>query len=73
MYADLTNLPPITITIGTKECSYSQIKTFVEKLKNYNDKVNFLVGANLFHVFPLFLFREGKECHDEICKIITTS
>jgi acetyl esterase/lipase len=73
MYADLTDLPQITITIGTKECSYSQIKAFVGKLQSNNNKVNFLIGRDLFHVFPLFLFREGKKFHNEICKIITTS
>ena len=58
------------IFAGTNEIFYSDIKDYVEKLRNDGVDVKLITGKGLFHIYPLFPIPEAKDAFKEIKKEI---
>ena len=65
-----SNLPDTLIFAGENEIFYSDIKKYVENLKNDGVDVKFIVGPGLFHIYPLFPIPEARTAFNELKKEI---
>lgn len=70
IYGDNEGLAKTLIFAGTNEIFYSDIKDYVEKLKNDGVDVKLITGKGLFHIYPLFPIPEAKDAFKEIKKEI---
>lgn len=70
LFGDNSNLPDTLIFSGENEIFYSDIKKYVENLKNDGVDVKFIVGPGLFHIYPLFPIPEARTAFNELKKEI---
>ena len=70
LFGDNSNLPDTLIFAGENEIFYSDIKKYVENLKNDGVDVKFIVGSGLFHIYPLFPIPEARTAFNELKKEI---
>lgn len=70
LFGDNSNLPDTLIFAGENEIFYSDIKKYVENLKNDGVDVKFIVGPELFHIYPLFPIPEARTAFNELKKEI---
>lgn len=70
LFGDNSNLPGTLIFAGENEIFYSDIKKYVENLKNDGVDVKFIVGPELFHIYPLFPIPEARTAFNELKKEI---
>ena len=70
IYGDNEGLAKTLIFAGTNEIFYSDIKDYVEKLRNDGVDVKLITGKGLFHIYPLFPIPEAKDALKEIKKEI---
>ena len=70
LFGDNSNLPDTLIFAGENEIFYSDIKKYVENLKNDGVDVKFIVGLELFHIYPLFPIPEARTAFNELKKEI---
>lgn len=70
LFGDNSNLPDTLIFAGENEIFYSDIKKYVENLKNDSVNVKFIVGPGLFHIYPLFPIPEARTAFNELKKEI---
>ncbi|MCE5038826.1 alpha/beta hydrolase fold domain-containing protein [Staphylococcus auricularis] len=67
---DLTHLGHVTIIIGTKETLYPDAERLSHKLNEQMIPHDFIIGYNLFHVFPIFPIPERKRILNQLKQII---
>ena len=70
LFGDNSNLPDTLIFAGENEIFNSDIKKYVENLKNDCVDVKFIVGPGLFHIYPLFPIPEARTAFNELKKEI---
>lgn len=72
MMADLKDLPPIMIQVGTHEIHLDDAKDFAEKASSSGVNVTLRVWEGMVHAFPVLspLFDEAKRAMDEIGQYI---
>lgn len=68
IFGDVSNQAPTLIFAGENEIFYKDIEKYVEKLKNSNVNVKFIIGDGLFHIYPLFPIPEATNAFKEIKK-----
>ncbi len=63
LFADLANLPPVYVAVGSTEVLLSDSETLVEKINAAGGNATLRVWPKMPHVFPVFagLIPEGKE------------
>lgn len=68
LYADLSNLPPLLVQVGSAELLLSDSLRLVEKAKAVGVDVTLEVWEDLFHVFHVFAdyIPEGKQAIEKI-------
>jgi acetyl esterase/lipase len=70
LFGDNEGLADMLIFAGENEIFCSDIKKFVENLKNDGVNVRLVVGSGLFHIYPLFPIPEARVALKEIEEII---
>ncbi|MGW5518812.1 alpha/beta hydrolase [Nocardia africana] len=56
LYADLSGLPPVRVLVGTDEGLHDDAVRLVEKLRAAGGDVEFEVGDEMVHIWPVFNF-----------------
>lgn len=70
IFGDNKGLAKTLIFSGENEIFYKDIKKYVENLKKDNVDVKFIIGRELFHIYPLFPIPEARKAFKEIKKEI---
>lgn len=70
IYGECSNLPPISIYVGTNEILYDQCIALNEKLKQLRNDVEIHIGNKMGHVYPLYPIPEGKLARAQMIKFI---
>jgi len=70
LFGDNEGLAKTLIFAGENEIFFKDIKRYVDKLKNESVDVKFVIGNDLFHIYPLFPIPEAKNAFEEIKKEI---
>ena len=71
LYGDLSGLPPVTLTTGTREILYPDSVLLAEKLTAVGTECTILVGEGMIHCFPICPMPEAKEALALIWTAIT--
>jgi monoterpene epsilon-lactone hydrolase len=58
LYAELHDLPPTLILVGTHESLYDDSTRIVDKLASAGTEVEFLIAEGMTHIWPVFPFLE---------------
>ena len=66
LYGNNEGLAKTLIFAGENEIFYSDIQKYVENLKKDGVDVTFIVGKELFHIYPLFPMPEAKTAFKKI-------
>lgn len=67
LYAELHDLPPTLILVGTEECLYDDSVRYEEKSRAAGNDVDLIVGEGLYHIYPLFNFLpEGRAATERL-------
>ena len=66
LYGDNKGLPRNLIFAGTNEIFYRDIQQYVDNLKKDGVEVKFIIGEDLFHIYPLFPSSEARKAFKEI-------
>ncbi|WP_167669952.1 alpha/beta hydrolase [Nocardia mikamii] len=56
LYADLSGLPPVRVLVGTDEGLHDDAVRLVEKLRAAGGDVEFEIGEEMVHIWPIFNF-----------------
>lgn len=69
---EINNLPPILITVGTKELFYPDIKLFYNKCEKNNVDCILIEAEEMFHAFPVLgsKLEESIKCMDYIINFV---
>jgi len=72
IYADLSGLPPMLITVGTAETLYDDATRLAENAKSAGVAVTLEIGEELTHVWQIYaaLARESKDSMESIGQFI---
>lgn len=73
IYGDLSGLQNVTIFVGTNEIFYPDDELFSEKLDEAGVDVTFVVGEDMWHVYPLYATKwipEALDAFDITCETI---
>ena len=70
LFGDNSNLPRTLVFAGTNEIFYKDIAIYVQKLKDDDVDVKFVIGEGLFHIYPMFPMPEARGAFKEIKKEI---
>ncbi len=71
LYGDLSGLPPVTLTTGTREILYPDSILLAQKLTEAGTECTVLVGEGMIHCFPICPIPEAKEAQALIWNAIT--
>ncbi len=67
LYAELHDLPPTLVLVGTEECLYDDSVRYEEKSRAAGNDVELVVGEGLYHIYPLFNFLpEGRAATERL-------
>lgn len=69
-YGDMKDLPKTSLWIGTWEVLYEENVKLCEKLKESGVEVEFHVGEEMGHVYPLYPISEAESARKEIVKFM---
>ncbi|NVO19620.1 MAG: alpha/beta hydrolase [Bacteroidetes bacterium] len=69
LFGELRELPPLHISVGSKEILLDDSVSFARKAIDAGVDVTLIIGEGMCHCFPAFgnLFPEAKAAHNEIC------
>lgn len=56
LYADLKGLPPLRVLVGTDEGLHDDAVRLVEKVREAGGEVEFEIGEEMVHIWPIFNF-----------------
>ncbi len=70
--AELSNLPPILLCVGTHEIHLDDTVNFAKKAEVAGTPINLRLWEGMIHAFPILspLFPEAKEAMSDICRFI---
>lgn len=68
--ADWTPEVPVQIFVGDKEIMYPDCQRFVENLRQQHVAVDFQVGQQMFHDYPIYPIPEGQQVIKQIVEFI---
>ena len=71
LFGDLSGLPPVTLTTGTREILYPDSVLLAQKLTEAGSECTILVGEGMIHCFPICPIPEAKEAQTLIWNVIT--
>ncbi len=73
--AELSNLPPVFLCVGTHEIHLDDTINFAKKAEAAGTPITLRVWEGMIHAFPILspLFPEAKEAMADICKFIKTT
>lgn len=68
LYADLHELPPLIVCAGDHESLFDDSTRLVDKVRAAGGEVEFVVGEELLHIYPLFscILPEGQQAIERI-------
>ena len=74
LYADLSGLPPVHITVGSTEVLLSDAENLVTRINSYGGTAELSVWPKLPHVFPILgdLIPESKQAIEDMAAFIRT-
>ncbi len=74
LYADLSGLPPVHVTVGSTEVLLSDAENLVTRINTCGGTAELSIWPKLPHVFPIFgdLIPESKQAIEEIAAFIRT-
>jgi monoterpene epsilon-lactone hydrolase len=74
LYAELHDLPPILILIGTHECLFDDSSRFAAKAEAAGVEVELDIWEGMIHVWPIFadILPEGREAIEKIGNYVKT-
>lgn len=74
LYAELHDLPPILILIGTHECLFDDSSRFAAKAESAGVEVELDIWEGMIHVWPIFadILPEGREAIEKIGNYVKT-
>lgn len=67
---DISQLRDVFVCVGTREIMYPDSARFVQKLRDANIPVKFVVGRDLPHIFPVYKMPEADQVMTEVKKVI---
>lgn len=71
IYGDFSNLPRISVFMGTDEVLYPFAEMIIQKAKEYNADITYYEGEKMIHTWPFFFFiPEGEKSMTDIINII---
>ena len=70
IFGDNKNLSKTLIFAGENEIFYKDIVKYVQNLKNDGVNAKFIIGKEMFHIYPLFPCPEAKKAFKEVKKEI---
>lgn len=56
LYADLANLPPLLVLVGTDEGLYDDSLRLVDRIRDAQGHAELVLGDNMIHIWPIFSF-----------------
>jgi monoterpene epsilon-lactone hydrolase len=56
LYAELHGLPPLRVLVGTEEGLFDDSVRLVEKVRAAGGSVEFEIGEEMIHIWPIFNF-----------------
>ena len=74
LYADLSGLPPVHVTVGSTEVLLSDAENLVTRINSYGGTAELSVWPKLPHVFPILgdLIPESKQAIEDMAAFIRT-
>lgn len=66
IFADLSDMPPALIFVGSREILLDDAKVLAERLTASGSKCSLVVEEGLWHVYPLFAIPEATDAIDKI-------
>lgn len=74
VYADLSNLPPVLVTVGTDELLFDDSVRVVRKIKDAGGRADLDVWPRMIHIFPFFASQipEAQRAMEYIARFIRT-
>ncbi len=66
IFAELSNMPPSLIFVGSREILLDDSKAIAERLTASGSRCSLVVEEGLWHVYPLFAIPEAAEAIDKI-------
>lgn len=74
IYGDLKGLPPLHISVGSKEILRDDSLRFAENARKSNVDVRLLFGEGMCHCYPVFgsMLKESKMAMADICAFINS-
>jgi acetyl esterase/lipase len=71
LFDDLSGLGEIQLIFGTEELFYPDCLVLIDKVQNVpGTKVDWQIGENLIHAWPIFPFSESKPAQDRIASFL---
>lgn len=70
VYADLSNLPAMTVFAGTHDILHHDAVLFVQKAEKHGCQVDLRLRCGMIHAWPLLPFPEAKQARDEIARLL---
>lgn len=70
LYGDMIGLKNVSIFVGTREILFPDIKLLALILLDSKVHVNYHIGNNMNHVYPIYPIPEARKAMKEIVKII---